>query len=126
MKTYLIGIIVGILMAVSSFAKDSVWVLGNNNKVAINIFEHRVGSDKRAAEVTLIMGSWLLTGKVKDNGQGYVNPAPVTLTTKSGNFKGTISVDFSKSKVTLKGTLTLDGEPFTLNEVIPCKELQGI
>src|ERR1051326_3625901 len=126
MKTSIIAILVGMLMSVSSFAKDSVWALGNNNKVAINIFEHRVGADKRGAEITLIMCSWFLNGQVKDTGQGYTNPAPVTLTTKSGTFKGTISIDFSKAKVTLKGKLTLDGEPFTLNEVIPCKELQGI
>jgi len=126
MKTSIIAILVGMLMAASAFAKDSVWILGNNNKVAINVFEHRVGADQRAAEVTLIMGSWFLNGQLKDRGQGYANPAPITLTTKSGSFKGTISVDFSTNKVTLKGTLTLDGEPIPLNEVISCKELKGI
>jgi hypothetical protein len=126
MKTSIIVILVGMLISVSAFAKDSVWLLGNDDKVAVNILEHRVGSDDRAAEITLIMGSWLLTGQVKDTGQGYTNPAPVTLTTKNGTFKGTISIDFEKTKVTLKGKLTLDDEPFTLNELIPCKELQGI
>jgi hypothetical protein len=126
MRIFLLGIIAGLLIPVSSYAKDSVWILGNNNKVAINVFEHRVGAEHRAAEVTLIMGSWFLNGQLKDSGQGYANPTPINLTTKSGSFKGTISVDFAKNKVTLKGTLTLDGEPIPLNEVIPCKELKGI
>lgn len=126
MKICFVGIIASLLMLVSSFAKDSVWVLGNNQKVAINVFEHRVGADKRAAEITLIIGSWFLSGQVKDSGQGYANPAPVTLKTKDATFKGTISVDFSKNKVTLKGKLTLIGQPFDLNETMSVKELRGL
>lgn len=124
MKTCFVGIIACILMPLSSFAKDSVWGLANNDKIALSFLEHRFADD-RAAEVKLITGDWLLTGLVKDH-DGYTKPAPITLTGPKATFKGTISIDFSTSKVALKGKLTLDGTPFDLNETMAFKELEGL
>jgi hypothetical protein len=126
MKICAIGLLACLLLPVSCFAKDSVWVVGNSNKIAISLFEHRTGADTRAADVTLIMGGWTMTGAVKDTGEGYAKPAPITLKTNGGGFKGTISIDYENHKVMLKGTLTLSGQGFQLNEKISLKELQGI
>ncbi|MEY2508272.1 MAG: hypothetical protein QOH01_2601 [Verrucomicrobiota bacterium] len=126
MKICAIGLLACLLLPVSSFAKDSVWVVGNSNKIAISLFEHRTGAQGRAADVTLITGGWSMNGSVKDTGEGYTKPTPITLKTNGGGFKGTISIDFENHKVMLKGTLTLSGEGFQLNEKISFKELQGI
>ena len=126
MKICAVGLLACLLLPVSSFAKDSVWAVGHSNKIAISLFEHRTGAETRAADVTLITGGWSMNGSVKDTGEGYAKPAPITLKTKGGSFKGTISIDFDKNKVILKGTLTLSGEHFQLDENISFKELEGI
>lgn len=126
MKTYALGLLASLLLVVSSLAKDSVWAVGHSNKIAISLFEHRTGVETRAADVTLITGGWTMTGAVKDTGEGYAKPTPITLKTNGGGFKGTINIDFNNNKVMLKGTLTLSGEHFQLNEKFSFTELEGI
>lgn len=126
MKICALAVLACLLVPVSAFAKDSVWAVGHSNKIALSLFEHRTGAETRAADVTLITGGWSMNGAVKDTGQGYTKPAPITLKTNGGGFKGTISIDFENNKVMLKGTLTLAGEHFQLNEKISFKELPGI
>ena len=130
MKSLLVGIIAAATIFSPAFAKDSLWGLGYDSKVALNLFEHRAGGTSREADITLIMGSWFLSGKVVDSGNGYPNPGAITLTGRNGSlrgvFRGTIRLDFTGKKMRLKGTLTLGPASFILDETIRYRELNGL
>lgn len=130
MKSLLVGLITFVTAFSSAFAKDSLWGVGNDGTLALNPFEHRAGGTSRAADITLIMGSWFLNGKVVDSGGGYPNPGAITLTGRNGSprgtFTGTIRMDFTAEKVRLTGTRKLSSTSFNLNNTIRYKELVGL
>ena len=127
LKTLLLGIVGTLVFSTVAFARDSAWLLGDNGKVAVNIFEHRAGMG-RATGVTLIYGSFFLHGELHDTNSGKItlvlsDPQPANRYT----FTGTISIDYEKSQLTLKGAMT-DGtadhtEIEKLNSTIKCKPL---
>ena len=130
MKSFLVGLLTAITAFSSAFAKDSLWGVGNDGTLALNLFEHRARGTSRAADITLIMGSWFLSGKLVDSGNGYPNPGAITLTGRNGSlrgtFTGTIRLDFAAKKVRLTGTLALGPASFNLNNTIRYKELIGL
>ena len=126
-KVLLLGLVGTLVSLAAAFAGDIAWLLGDNGKVAVNVFEHRSGMG-RAIGVTLIYGSFFLQGELHDTNSGKItlvssDPQPEGRYT----FTGTISVNYEKSQVTLKGTMT-EGSPAhaeieRINSIIKCKRL---
>ena len=109
-------------------AKDSLWGLGDNGRIAISFLEHRAGASLRVIDVTLIVGGWLLAGSVKEPSDGHVEDRPISLAAKNATFEGTFNVEFGgdTNKIKLKGKLTLRGSAFILDESIDCKTMIGL
>jgi hypothetical protein len=93
---------------------DSSWLVCNSSRLALNVFEHRTQGTSRNTDYVLIYGGHVLTGTVVDDAED------ASLKNDSSTFAGTIKVDFAKSSVLLKGTLTLVGEPFAAAETMKC------
>jgi hypothetical protein len=128
MKRIVVTIAVNLFLCCFANAKDSLWGLGDNGKIAINLFEHRSSGSSRLIDVTLIMGGWFLAGSVKEPSDGHVEDRPIRLAAKNASFEGTISVKFGEdtSEIKLKGKLTLGHSPFALDESIDCKMMVGL
>lgn len=111
-----------------SDAKDSLWGLGDNGRIAINFLEHRSEATSRVIDVTLILGNWFVAGRIREPNDARVEDTPISLSAKNASFEGTISVKFGsdKSEVKLKGKLTLGPSAFTLDESVDCKTIAGL
>jgi hypothetical protein len=118
----------GLLLCPLANGKDTLWGLGDNNRIAISFFEHRSDAPSRVIDVTLIAGGWFLAGTVKEPSDGRIEDRPISLTAKGARFEGTISVQFGgdASEVKLKGRFTLKGNPVMLDESIRCKTMVGL
>ncbi len=124
MKTFILGMVAILASSSAARAADSTWLLGDNGKIAVSTHEHRAGAG-RATSVTLIYGVHLLVGELKDTDSG-----PITLREisdgeedKANNFKGQITVDYERTRVTLAGNLDLGAGPQKINFRIGCKEM---
>ena len=123
MKTMLL-IVGGLLcgLPATARARDSASLLCEDGTVALSLYEHRAGADKRETNLRLLYGAYVLLGTLKDGFAGRIklaDPEP------PGNFEGTIRIDFAKSKVALKGSLALATGRFTVDAKLACKELLG-
>jgi hypothetical protein len=117
-------IIVGLLSALAAEARahDEEWLLCDDGAVALSVYEHRAGADTRETDLRLLVGPRLFGGKLKEASAGRVKLLGVG---DQGSFEGTIRVDFARSKVALKGRLTLDTGTFKLDSKLDCRELTG-
>jgi len=125
-RSLLIGSLCVLLFVSTGWAKDSTCLLGDNGKIAVTTFEHRTVSGGRATDVTLIFGTHLLRGELVDADSG-----PITLKATSKMkenryvFGGSINVDYSGMKMTLKGKMEVEGiEISKFNTTFRCKQLQ--
>jgi hypothetical protein len=115
-------------------AKDSLWLLCDNGKMALNLHEHRAGLG-RAISFSLLFGGYTLTGdlinanqsidqktsEVTDYGKVVLRGNPKY----PSNFKGEIAVNYTKEVVSLNGVLNLQGERFNIKYQLQCKELRS-
>ena len=128
MKPFVTALMVAVvsLMAVRADARDSTCLLGDDGKIAVTTLEHRADNSRRATEVTLIFGAHLLRGRLKDTDSGKITLQEKDAGKDAYTFSGTISIDYKKMRITLKGKLKfapdLPGE--NLNTSFKCKELQ--
>lgn len=128
MKGIAAALVLSLFLSPIARARDSLWGLGDNGRMAISFFEHRSGASSRVIDVTLIVGGWFLAGGVKEPSDGDVEDRAISLTAKEATFKGGISVQFGgdASDVKLKGKLTLGGNAVMLDESIHCKTMAGL
>ncbi len=105
------------------FAHDSTWLLCQSDSLVVSAHEHRSGGggDGRATSFNLIFGVHDLRGELKDKDSGRVKLKGVG--EAETNFVGTISVDYQTNKLSVAGTLKLDGEPTEIETIMPCKEM---
>jgi len=124
MAALALAMITGVFLSSAAFAADSTWLLGDNGNLAVSTLEHREG-DGRATSVTLILGMHLLTGHLSDADSGQIILTEIG-SAKSGGykFKGSISVDYGASTITLKGKLDMAGATDDINAVFKCKEMR--
>jgi hypothetical protein len=128
MKRIVATVALSLFLCSFANAKDSLWGLGDNGKIAISFFEHRSDASGRVIDVTLIIGGWLLTGSIKEPDDGRVEGRPISLAGKNASFEGTINVGFGDetSEIKLKGKLTLGPNVIALDESIHCKTMVGL
>jgi hypothetical protein len=114
------GILAVMAMATAARAADSAWLLCDNGKVALNVYEHRATADTRATDLTLLHGGHTLAGKLvnSDSGAVALKGGPAT-------FKGTATVDYAGNRVVLKGKLALAAGRFDIDAELACKEMDG-
>lgn len=110
-------------IASNAFAQDSRWLLCKNDRLALNIFEHRAADGQhRDTSLALIHGGYVLLGEVPNHLSG--NVALVRLGDPKTTYWGQINIDFPNDKVTLTGTLKLNNVPYNAgNTVLQCSEL---
>ena len=102
------SLLAALVLPGAALASDSAWLIGDDGHVVVNILEHREGMG-RQTEVTLIYGMHFLQGALHD-----VNAGKIVLKEMAGGkagyvYTGSISVDYMKNQITLKGKLT-DGD----------------
>ncbi len=98
-----------------AFARDSTWRLCTGvtdvfeapTKIAVNLYEHRNGPDKRETKLTFIYGSYILQGSF-DNTES--DSATVKLKQGEDNYSGLVEVDYQNSTLTLNGTLDVSNK----------------
>ncbi len=125
-KRFTFGFLAVVLFSTAALAGDSTWLLGDDGKIALNTFEHRAGEgDGRETSVTLIYGEHFLSGKLKDVDSGKITlKASSSIPENAYVFKGSISIDYDKSEITLKGKMTVgDTEIDTYSTTITCKQM---
>lgn len=49
-----------LVASTAAFAADSTWMLCANDKIAVNVYEHRVGAEDRETDVKVLIGGHLL------------------------------------------------------------------
>ncbi len=104
MQTLLI-VLLCLFTAAAAPARDSLCLFGDDGKIAVAVFEHRIGAGDRATEITLIYGGYVLRGRLKDVDAGPVTLKDVTPGPNAYSFSGRISIDFATRRITLKGRL---------------------
>ncbi|MEK2690856.1 hypothetical protein [Bdellovibrio sp. GT3] len=121
-------LVVGMTLAATpSFAKDSRWllckgdtvVLGENNSLVVNVFEHRKGPAGRETSLTLLFGGWLLKGAI-DNTNSYSRD--VQLSGDRSGFDGKVTLDWGASTVQLEGILDLQYKT-PVSVILKCDDL---
>lgn len=128
MKKYLCAALC--LVAIEANASDSSWLLCKSDQYkhdefapVINLYEHRSGTgDDRVMDILLIYGGQVMTGSLKNAYDGKINLK--TSSAKGDSFKGSISVNFADSRLTLKGVYHSEVDametPYTLK--LPCED----
>lgn len=111
------------VLASTTFAADSTWLLCNNKNIAVNAFEHRAGADKRETSLTMIIGDHALKGALINTDSG-----PVALSQAQNNevlktFKGKVGVNYKTKIMTLNGKLSLYGVNYDVVTRLSCQEL---
>jgi len=123
MKSALFAFVLS-LTALNSHAADSTWLLCDNGSLAMNLLEHRNGADGRATDLALIYGTHILKGQLID-----VDAGPVALDGSEASavktFKGSVSVNYVKNTVSLRGVLSLYGSPSRVSAVLKCKVMKN-
>ena len=103
-------------------ARDSTWLLCSDDSLALSAHEHRSGSGEgRETSLTLIFGVHEMRGLLRNADTGNVRLSrqgkPDT------KFVGKVSLDFQATTVSLRGTLSIDGEPMKVNTTLGCKQM---
>jgi hypothetical protein len=125
-KVLVKSIILATIFSFSSLpcqASDSLWLLCDNGKLAMNLLEHRSADGQgRVTSLTLLLGMNNLSGQLTNTDSGKVlltsNPKNKT------SFNGNVAVNYSKKVVSLNGILKLSGERFSINTQLQCKEMR--
>jgi hypothetical protein len=145
LKSIVIGTVIGTtigLVSQSAQAADSLWLLCDDGKLAVNLLEHRNGMDgnvqKRAITITLLLGSNIFVGELDTTSQDASNPRKVSLSSIStgdkSSFSGTITIDLDYSNPNQKKVLFLNGNlrlqsdlnrKLKINSQLQCKEMQS-
>ena len=129
MKLFLMTTIALLTLSTSAFAHDSKWLLCQDGKLALNVYEHRQGGDSRQTNLTLIMGSWQFNDQVESDFTGKPISVMLTGTPEDENdFVGTVAIDYATGNgvVTLKGVINLVGSKYPVEAKLVCNELTGI
>lgn len=114
----------------SLFAKDSTWNLcqgkvvlfEEDTRLVVNVYEHR-SPEGRATELTLIYGGSTLIGTLDSTENDSGN---VLLKNDHGStYEGQVAVDYQTNKISLAGTLTLNGAPSPLKTQMKCATLSN-
>jgi hypothetical protein len=118
-------------------AADSSWLLcsgtalfdGEEVQLAVNSYEHRngiseSGEQKRINEITLIYGSFVLTGSF-DSSDLLEGNVDLKNTDGDSHFQGFVSIEYSnKNLMSLKGNLKFADSTFSLAaSQLACKEM---
>lgn len=124
-KILALGLTSAALSATVAFAGDSAWLLGDNGRVAVNVFEYREGTG-RATEVALIYGRFFLRGALHDTNTGKITLVSADAPPEARyTFTGTVSINYVKSQLILKGTMTEGAaEIEKFDATIRCKRLE--
>lgn len=128
-KTFVLGLVGVLAVSTAAIARDSTWLHGDNGHIAVNTLEHRSG-DGRATDVALIYGSHLLQGTLTDADAGKVVLKEAGAAGENEGaliFTGTISVNYEKGQIAVKGTLATNDTEHTevakYNATIKCKAM---
>jgi hypothetical protein len=141
LKSIILGTIIGTtvgLWSQSVQASDSLWLLCDNGKLAVNLLEHRNGVvgavQKTALSITLLNGNYVFTGELDTTNQNAKKPRRVLLSSivkdDRSRFIGNISIDYLEPKMILflNGNLRLGGAPdlnLKINSQLQCKEMRS-
>jgi len=121
------------LFAFNTWAADSTWLLCNDGKLALNVFEHRdANGTDRDTELTMIYGMHVYTATMSSDD-------PSSAPDKNGfqaiwingphedqdYFSGQIKIDYQADTVMMKGTALFDGSQTQINDLLHCKEMTG-
>ena|SRR6185369_12976782 len=106
-------------VGLSASAKDSAWLLCDDGKHVVNVYEHRNQTgDGRVTDLTFIFGSYLLKGRLVNTDSG-----PVSLRENSSRFRGTVTVNYAKDNLKLVGDLNLTQGVEKLESELKCKRI---
>lgn len=131
MKIIITALLMMLIFSLSAFARDSAWLICNNDYLVINVFEHRDSTGQgRETALKLLYGMHAMDGiliedesdavtlfepqiaEETDNGHGvYVN-----------SFIGTVHINYS-TDLLLKGELSLYGQKHPLDTKLACKNM---
>jgi hypothetical protein len=107
-----------------SQAADSRWLLCDNGKLAMNLLEHRSGDGQgRTTDLILLLGSNIFRGQLANTDLDKVILS--SLSQDKSSFRGEVAVNHQKNLVSLKGTLNLSGNLFSIKTQLKCKELRS-
>jgi len=119
MKSIILGIALS-LLSLPALASDSIWLLCDNGKLALNLLEHRSANGTgRVTSLNLLLGMNIFSGQLNNTDSGKVY-----LTSTNGNnghFKGNVSVNYPQETVYLQGTLYLTDSNLKINSKLHCK-----
>jgi hypothetical protein len=94
-------------------AADSLWLLCNNNGLALNLYEDL---ETKKTDLTLILGMHQFTGTLKKE---------VNLQGKTGRFKGAIVPTTNNNMVAVNGLLIFGKESHPVNALLTCRTLES-
>jgi hypothetical protein len=104
-----------------TFAKDSLWLVCKSDNLVVNVLEHRSGAENRAMALSLIHGAHVATGS-----SDYESTNAVVLGGPNMSFLGQVDVDFAKSTLELKGSLSLSGFAKKITQKLDCSEMSNL
>jgi hypothetical protein len=111
-------------LSLPSQAADSRWLLCDNGKLVLNVLEHRSADGQgRATDLTLLLGSNVFRGQLINTDLDQVILSSPSQDKSS--FRGDVAVNHQKKLVSLKGTLNLSGNLFSIRTQLKCKELRS-
>lgn len=103
-------------------ARDSLWLLCEDGEIAASVVERRApsGAD-READLKILYGVHLFKATLPGSYTGKVNMKSDS--SRNLSFVGLVTADFSKSRVTLKGSFVDGADKTAIDRVLSCKEL---
>lgn len=103
-------------------ARDSLWLLCEDGEIAVSVVERRApsGAD-RETDFRLLYGAHSFRATLPDSYTDKVNMKSDS--SRSLRFVGLVTADFSKSRVTLKGSFVDGADKTAIDRVLSCKEL---
>jgi hypothetical protein len=123
MKFLLSSLCLAALSSSVAEARDSTWLLCSNGGLALNVLEHREGVDSRASELTLIYGAHVYQGQLLGTEAGSVLLS--SYSSRNSSFRGNVALNFMSKTAVVRGSLSINGETFTIRERLSCKVLEG-
>lgn len=120
--------------SINTWAADSSWLVCNDGKVVVNVFDHRAADGvNRETNLTLIYGQFVYQAVMssddpssqpdKDGFQAiYINGPGED----QQFYTGTIKIDYSKNTMALKGQGFFGvSNPLKFDTTLPCREMDG-
>jgi hypothetical protein len=105
-----------LLISNASLAKESYWLLCDDGGMALNVYEHRSGTEDVKTELTLLFGNLVFTGEQKKD---------LVLQGKTGSFKGNVVLTNKDTNAAVNGKLFFGKESYPVNALLKCKSMES-